>query len=80
MAKDEFASAMTEGSVGLPSPDLQVCHWIRWDWIRVDQIGLADTFKQSRDLNSSTKPEHEEGDKSPVQGVEALLGPGQVKC
>ena len=42
----------------------------------MDQIGLADTFKQDRDLNSSTKPEHEEGDKSPVQGVEALLGPG----
>ena len=54
--------------------------WIGLDWIRVDQIGLADTFKQDRDLNSSTKPEHEEGDKSPVQGVEALLGPGRVEC
>ena len=25
------------------------------DWIRVDQIGLADTLKQGRDLKSSTK-------------------------
>ena len=53
MAKDEFASAMTEGSVGLPSPDLQVCHWIRWDWIRVDQIGLADTGQGFKQLNQN---------------------------
>ena len=29
VAKDELASAMTEGSVGLPSPDLQVHIWDR---------------------------------------------------
>ena len=39
VAKEEFASAMTEGSVGLPSPDLQVYHWIRLDQSGLDWIG-----------------------------------------
>ena len=39
VAKEVFASAMTEGSVGLPSPDLRVCHWIRLDQSGSDWIG-----------------------------------------
>ena len=38
MAKEVFASAMTEGSVGLPRPDLQVGQWIRLDWIGLDRL------------------------------------------
>ena len=41
MAKEVFASAMTEGSVGLPRPDLQVGQWIRLDWVGLRWIGLG---------------------------------------
>ena len=40
MAKEVFASAMTEGSVGLPRPDLQVGQWITLDWIGSGCVGL----------------------------------------
>ena len=41
MAKEVFASAMTEGSVGLPRPDLQVGQWIRLGWVGLCWIRLG---------------------------------------
>ena len=40
MAKEVFASAMTEGSVGLPRPDLHVDQWITLDWVGLGCVGL----------------------------------------